>query len=132
SGHTALGGGRLGLFGSGTLHTFPESIDRIEERFLDAREIEPYLFPEYARTDEYWSIFTTSIGAMLHETGHCFGLSHPDPIVHNAIMWRGFDYLNRLSTTREPQFGDIDPAVHTMPIWTEEDSTLLLSNPWFD
>ncbi|MFN2302715.1 MAG: hypothetical protein ACK2TV_03195, partial [Anaerolineales bacterium] len=129
-GHTALGGGRLALFGSATLHTFPENVQEVEQHFVDSAQIESYLFPEYGRSDQYWAIFSTSIGAMLHEAGHCLGLPHPDPPVENAIMWRGFDYLNRLATTYEPGFGAIDPDLAMMPMWTDENATALLSNPW--
>lgn len=127
-GCTARGGGRLALFGSATLHTFPETVKEIEDHFLDPRLIESYLFPEYGRSRQYWSIYTTSLGAILHETGHCFGLPHS--YERCAIMSRGFDYLNRLATTYEPGRGTIDPATDMLPCWSEANAGRLVSNLW--
>lgn len=132
--HTALGGGRLGLFGSGTLYTWPETIGEIESRFTDTSPIPPQLFPEYARADAFWATYTTSLGAVLHEFGHCLGLAHPLDPNPGDIMYRGFDYLNRLAVTYEPGFGDIDPTgadrPTIMPAWTEADVEILQSNLW--
>ena len=43
-GHVALGGGGLGLFGSGCLHTWPETLDQVQERLLDATPIDKKLY----------------------------------------------------------------------------------------
>ncbi|MCB0060080.1 MAG: hypothetical protein KDE45_23740 [Caldilineaceae bacterium] len=128
--HTALGGERLALFGGSTLYSFPEDVGEIESHFVDTSPIEAYLFPEYGRRREYWAAFTTSIGAMLHEVGHSFGLAHPAEPQTGDIMQRGFDYLNRAAATTEPYLGPIDPAIHMMPRWTAEDVDILLGNSW--
>jgi len=129
--HAALGGGRLALFGSGTFYSLPDSLDEIESHFLDASPIESYLFPEVGRARQYWAAYTTTIGAILHELGHCFGLPHPTNPTPGDIMARGFDYLNRMVVTYEPGFGNINPAVDIMPRWTDDDAIALQSNPWF-
>jgi hypothetical protein len=129
--HTALGGGRLGLFGDSTIYSFPETVNEVESHFTDSTQVETYLNPELGRAKEYWAAYTTSLGAMLHEMGHCFGLPHPDQPTPGDIMWRGFDYLNRLATTYEVDLGPIDPSVVTMPKWTDSDVVTLQANPWF-
>ena len=43
-GHVALGGGGLGLFGSGCLHTWPQNLEQVQERFLDTSLINKKLF----------------------------------------------------------------------------------------
>lgn len=132
--HTALGGGRLALFGGGTLYSWPESLNQIEIRFKDPTPIPPDLFPEYARANAYWATYTTSLGAVLHELGHCLGLDHPASPSPGDIMHRGFDYLNRLAVTYEPAFGEIDPASPQtiMPTWTQADVATLQDNPWIE
>jgi hypothetical protein len=129
--HAALGGGRLCLFGSGTFYSFPDSLNEIESHFLDTSPIESYLFPEIGRARQYWAAYTTSLGAILHETGHCFGLPHPTNPTPGDIMARGFDYLNRAAVTYEPGFGNINPAVDIMPRWTNDDAITLQANSWF-
>ncbi len=128
--HTALGGGRLGLFGNSTIYSFPKSVGDIEYNFTNTNSIEPYLNPEYGRAYEYWATYTTSLGAILHEMGHCFGLPHPDVPTAGDIMWRGFDYLNRLAVTYEHYVGSIDPNLVTMPRWTDQDVGILQANTW--
>lgn len=129
--HTALGGGRLGLFGNSTIYSFPVSVDEIESHFTDTNPIETYLNPEWGRAREYWATYTTSLGAVLHEMGHCFGLPHPDQPTPGDIMWRGFDYLNRLAVIYENYLGPIDPSKVTMPRWTDNDAGILQANNWF-
>ncbi len=130
-GHLALGGDRLPIFGSATLYTFPERVGEIEAHFTDPSLVEPYLFPEYGRSRQYWAAFTTSIGAMLHEVGHSFGLPHPDAPQPQDLMYRGFDYLNRMVVTTEPGHGSIDSTGDIMPRWTDSDAVTLQANDWF-
>lgn len=129
--HTALGGGRLGLFGSATLYAWPETTAEIESHFTDSTPIPADVFPEYGRAHQFWATYTTSLGAVLHEFGHCVGLDHPQNPSSGDIMYRGFDFLNRLAVTYEPGFGNIDPATTTiMPKWTDADIATLQANPW--
>ena len=47
-----------------------------------------------------WGLASTTLGAVMHETGHAFGLPHTtDPL---DIMTRGFDRLNRVFSLVEP------------------------------
>ena len=39
-GHTALGGGGLGLFGSGNLYTWPASLDQVHAAFTDSTPVD--------------------------------------------------------------------------------------------
>ncbi|AGC47044.1 hypothetical protein MYSTI_05768 [Myxococcus stipitatus DSM 14675] len=100
--HTALGGGRLGLFGSGTLHTWAESLDEVAARFLDERRIDTsVLLDDSAGRGTHWANYATGLGATMHELGHCFSLHHP---VHGkGVMSRDFDFINRTFMGLEPR-----------------------------
>jgi len=129
--HTALGAFPLALFGGGSIHSWPTTVDKIESRYTDSRPTEPFLFPEFGRSNQYWSNATTSVGAAMHELGHTFGLGHPDPGDAANLMNRGFDYLNRAIVTFEPGLGAIDPASDLMPRWDDSSIAILRDNPWF-
>lgn len=126
----ALGGGNLALFGSNTLYSFPDTHKEISAHFIDDTLVEDYLFPEFGRASEYWAAYTTSIGAMLHEIGHSFDLPHPEQPTPGDIMWRGFDYLNRMVATSEPHHGSVDPEIDVMPYWSVADANVLVTNEW--
>ena len=136
--HTALALFPLALFGSGSIHSWPATVDSIEARFTDPRMTEPFLFPEFGRCNDcagetsrpYWSNATTSLGAAFHELGHTFGLGHPQPEEIPNIMNRGFDYLNRAFITFEPGHGAIDPETDIMPRWSDSSLAILQSSPW--
>lgn len=101
--HTALGGGQLALFGGASMFTWPSSVRDICPAFLDARPIDSDRFFDDsggrgARLGRRASTSTT-IGALLHELGHCLSLPHPcaDADANGGgIMSRGFDDFDRL------------------------------------
>jgi hypothetical protein len=99
--HTALGGGRLGLFGSGTLFAHAAAIGDIAAAFSDARVVDTSRLPDdSANRTTWWANYATGIGAMAHELGHAFSLPHPAS--HAGLMWRGFDHFNRTFMVTEP------------------------------
>lgn len=101
--HTALGGGQLALFGGASIFTWPSSVRDICPTFLDARPIDSDRFFDDsggrgAQLGRRASTSTT-IGALLHELGHCFSLPHPCADANangGGIMSRGFDDFDRL------------------------------------
>lgn len=101
SGHTALGGGWLGLFGSGNLFTWPGSLAQVQPAFMDTRPIDPkQVMSDSVGRHTFWGAASTTMGATLHELAHTFGLPHTrEPY---DIMTRGFDYLNRAFTFVDP------------------------------
>jgi hypothetical protein len=99
--HTALGGGRLGLFGSGTLYAHASALDEVPTRFADARVVDVnQRRDDSAGRGSYWANYATGLGAMAHELGHVLSLPHPAS--HSGLMWRGFDNLNRTFVIAEP------------------------------
>ncbi|ETL96241.1 hypothetical protein L917_06152, partial [Phytophthora nicotianae] len=92
-GHTALGGGKVGVFGSCGLHTWPSHLGELSLCCLNNTRIDTrYLLDDSCYRGTFWANFSTGIGAMLHEIGHTFGLGHAT----RGIMARGFDDMNRL------------------------------------
>lgn len=118
--HMALGayGGRLGLFGSGGLHTWAESLDQVAARFLDDRRIDTAeLFDDSANRGTYWANYATGVGATLHELGHTLSLPHPAN--GEGVMYRGFDAFNRTFMMEEPE-SNVSPALS--PVRPEDET----------
>jgi hypothetical protein len=99
--HTALGGGGLGLFGSGGVFSWPGSIGSAQAAFSDATRVDgSRSFDDSSGRGSYWGLASTTIGAMLHEMGHTFDLPHSND--GYDVMTRGFDHFNRAFTVIEP------------------------------
>ncbi|MBC8328382.1 MAG: hypothetical protein H8E31_06505 [Planctomycetes bacterium] len=132
TGHTALGGGRLALFGSAQLHSWAESLAQVPARFGDARPVPA----EHVRDDScfrgsFWANYATTLGATLHELGHCFGLPHQD----EGVMARGFDLFNRSFVVEEPVDGGGRGGIRSITLdqetrWHPASAAILAENPW--
>lgn len=102
-GHTALGGGGVALFGSGTLHTFAEGLGDLVSSLEDTRDVttlQPPLFDDSGFRRSMWANYATGLGAILHELAHAFDLPHA--VDYGDIVNRGFDHVNRLLMSHEP------------------------------
>jgi hypothetical protein len=100
--HTALGGGRLGLFGSGTLYAHAATIEEIPRRWADERLVDTAVVrDDSAGRGTFWANYATGLGATEHEMGHCLSLPHPAN--RKGFMHRAFDQLNRTFVVAEPR-----------------------------
>lgn len=99
--HTALGGGSLGLFGGASVFSWPRSIEEAGRVFADSTRVDPArVHDDSAGRGAMWALASTTIGAVLHEMGHTFGLPHStEP---HDIMTRGFDRFTRAFTFEDP------------------------------
>lgn len=133
-GHTALGGGWMGLFGSGNLFTWPNRLADVQTAFMDARVLDPKkIFSDSAFRNTYWGAASTTMGATLHELTHTFDIPHSrEPM---DVMTRGFDHFNRVFT-----FIDPPSASNREPVEFRDDrvacfppitAAALMPNPWF-
>ena len=74
--HTAMGGGHLGLFGSGCLHTWATGLDDIIRCWSDERDLSVMcdsegnpLMEDSCHRKSMWANFATTLGASMHEVG---------------------------------------------------------------
>lgn len=131
--HTALGGGRLGLFGSAGLHAWAASVEEIPARWTDGRTLDTAaLYDDSASRGTFWANFATGLGATLHELGHCLSLPHPAS--HVGVMSREFDHVNRLFMLVEPPSrtsAGLDP-IHPVDekLWDPSHATRLRHHRW--
>ncbi|KAM3182392.1 hypothetical protein ACTXT7_012488 [Hymenolepis weldensis] len=103
-GYCALGTGGLALFGSGTLYTWPEKIEDLEFCLTNTQKVDRRKFlDDSAYRFTYWANYTTALGTMLHELGHCFDLDHTP----RGIMRRGGDDLNLVLAFPPPGNGSL-------------------------
>lgn len=100
-GHTALGGGGLGLFSNLVIFSWPSSLRDVPRAFGDATKADPArIFDDSGFRSTFWGMAATTLGAVLHEMGHTFGLPHsPERF---SIMSRGFDHFNRMFVFNDP------------------------------
>jgi hypothetical protein len=133
-GHTALGGGGMGLFSNTGMWTWPDSIADVNRAFTDDTLIDKTrLHDDSANRGKAWAVASTTIGAMLHEMGHTFGLPHTgDP---SSIMSRGFDRFNRMFTLVEPPTVRTTERVFFKPDeiarWEPRSAAQLAALRWF-
>lgn len=133
-GHTALGGGNQGLFGSGNLFTWPSSLHDVQPAFMNTTKMDnSQVQDDSTGRGTFWGAASTTIGATLHEMGHALGLPHTQ--VGIDIMTRGFDHFNRVFTVAEPtRRAEVKPrpvkqseAAQFAPISAQS----LLTSRWF-
>ncbi|XP_066936757.1 uncharacterized protein [Clytia hemisphaerica] len=130
-GHAALGGGRLALFGTGSLHTWTSSLDDLVKCFTDERMIDrTKFFDDSCMRGSYWANYSTTLGATIHEVGHCLDLAH----TKHGIMARGHDDMNFFYTQVKGQTcHDTATAVHSKdePLIGLDDSGKYKGAHWY-
>lgn len=137
-GHTAVGGGRLALFGSAALHTWPETLEQVYERTQDTTVIDgTKFFDDSAGRQRAWANYATGIGATMHELGHCLGPYHPNvEYAATAIMHRGMDHILRWFALSEPpsatSTGIAQITPDQLPGWHAGNAALLLYQRYLD
>ncbi|ETN64183.1 hypothetical protein AND_004063 [Anopheles darlingi] len=115
TGHAALGGGGLALFGTGCLYTWPTMLEHVGAAFSNPQLVDcANLLDDsnYRRT--YGGCFATTLGSVCHEMGHTFDLGHtPD----GSIMGDGFDGIERVFIAPRYPGTDVGPRrlVETKP-----------------
>lgn len=133
-GHAALGGGGLGIFGGGTMWSWPTTLADVPKVFADARVLDPSVeMDDTGLRGTAWASAATGVGAMLHEMGHTFGLSHSTDA--RSAMSRGCDFFNRRFAAYEPpRKGSTEGRAVCFEDATHYDSfeaARLSLSPWF-
>lgn len=88
----ALGGGFLCLMGSGCFYSWPNRIEDVADALSSKKSIDLSKLLDdsnYRRT--YGGCFATTLGALVHELGHCFDLAHTE----TGLMGNDVDFMNR-------------------------------------
>jgi hypothetical protein len=133
--HTALGGGGMGLFSSLAMWSWPSGLEDVERAFSDDTPVDTSrVGDDSAHRGVAWAAASTTIGAMLHELGHAFGLPHTgDPL---SIMTRGFDRFNRMFTLVEPASRRNAQTIAFLPEeiarWESRSAAQLAPLRWFE
>ena len=132
--HTALGGGALGLFGSGSMCSWPNAIRDVHRVFSDTTPVDRSKIHDDSNGRScIWGLAATTLGAVLHETAHTFGLPHVRD--SRGVMSRGFDYLNRVVTVVEPPCRGRPQAHHFRQEdrmrWIASSAEKLAASSWF-
>jgi len=129
TGATALGGGSLALFGGGCVRFWPTSIGDSVRAFSDNRVIDPKIeLDDSGLRYRAWANASTTIGAMMHELGHTFGLPHT--VDNRCIMSRGFDQFGAAMIGFEPGPKDQNRATPAS-YWDPVHSARLSLSPFF-
>ncbi|KAI8992548.1 putative peptidase family-domain-containing protein [Pilobolus umbonatus] len=131
-GHAALGGGldniRLGIFGSHLLHAWPESMEDIVPCMMNNTVTDTrYVANDNNESGHWWKALNIGMGAMLHEVGHAFSLTHTP----EGIMSRGFNDWNKTFMAKEPGYGPIKPEDEGGSMWYRADIIRLRHHPSF-
>lgn len=131
-GHTALGGGAgdtaLGIFGSHLLHAWPTSIEDIVPSFMNNTVTDTrYVANDANESGNWWRACNIGMGAMMHEVGHAYTLSHTP----SGIMSRGYNNLNRTFVAKEPGRQPIPPQDEEGSHWHRLDVMRLRFHPAF-
>lgn len=102
--HFALGGSSLATYSSIALQCWPDSTETIDDKAYD-RTLLPESMYEYKWRKTVSTQGGATIGALMHEVGHCLGLYHEGSRL--SIMMRGFEYFYAafvLNDMDEPSF----------------------------
>ncbi len=66
----ALGGGELALWADVNMYSYPDSVSEITKCFMNSTRVDTQqLRDDSCGRGEYWSNFSTGIGASMHELG---------------------------------------------------------------
>lgn len=95
SGHAMVGAGGLALCGTGCLYTWARNVEELPRRLYDTRQVDRLHFMDDSNYRGTLSAcYSSSLGGVLHEMGHTFGLGH----THEGIMGHGFHDISHVYT----------------------------------
>ncbi|XP_037513625.1 uncharacterized protein LOC119390136 [Rhipicephalus sanguineus] len=95
TGHAMVGAGGLALCGTGCLYTWAQNVDELSWRLYDTRQVDRLHFMDDSNyRGTLSSCYSSTLGGVLHELGHTFGLGH----TADGIMGHGFHDISCIYT----------------------------------
>ncbi|KAI7858217.1 putative peptidase family-domain-containing protein [Circinella umbellata] len=131
-GHAALGGRggnrSLGIFGSHLIHAWPRNLEEIVPSMMNTTPTDTrYVANDANESGQWWRALNIGMGAMLHEVGHAYTLSHTP----SGIMSRGYNNWNRTFVAKEPGKAPISSDDEAGSHWHRVDIVRLRFHPAF-
>lgn len=104
TGHVMIGAGGLALCGTGCLYTWARSVEELPPRLYDSRPVDRLRFMDGSNYRGTLSAcYSSSLGGVLHEMGHTFGLGH----TAEGIMGHGFHDIAHVYTVSDCDAEDV-------------------------
>lgn len=104
SGHVMIGAGGLALCGTGCLYTWARNVEELPQRLYDSRKVDCLHFMDDSNyRGTLLASYSSSLGGVLHEMGHTFGLGH----TAQGIMGHGFHDIAHVYTVSNCDVEDV-------------------------
>ena len=121
--HAALGKGGLALFGSGGLYSWPLTLDRVQDAFLNDTRIDAEIQMDHSGYGgTFGACFAASLGSMIHELGHCLDLVHDE----DGVMGKRFTQIHRFFVEKNRD------ELKLKPFLNASNSTILYHHKWLN
>lgn len=90
--NASLGNGFLALLGTGCFYALPNDVNNVVEAFQDKKAVDvKKLLDDSNYRGTYGGCFSTFLGSLIHELGHCFDLGH----TNTGLMGTDIDHVHR-------------------------------------
>ncbi|XP_065280293.1 uncharacterized protein [Dermacentor albipictus] len=113
SGHVMIGAGGLALCGTGCLYTWAQNVEELSWRLYDTRKVDSLHFMDDSNYRGTLSAcYSSSLGGVLHELGHTFGLGH----TRDGIMGHGFHDICHIYTVSIDKAETVGDNISAPPV----------------
>lgn len=126
SGHVMVGAGGLALCGTGCLYTWAQNVEELSWRLYDTRQVDRLHFMDDSNYRGTLSAcYSSSLGGVLHELGHTFGLGH----TRDGIMGHGFHDICHIYTVSVDNAETVANNISAPPVQSSGSEGVVHENP---